>query len=224
MKDFVLLGLACLLVACGDSSGSGASGNGGSGAGGSNQGGSPAEGGSPSQGGDPSEGGAPIGGSGGNGGGSLCPTDTSEPNDSFNFPAFLNDASMGIQCSGNAASGGGVLPDSTDADFIKIYTESTTCESAAPTVDITIDGPLDICIYTQDCDQGPAILSCPEGTTIDPNTDEGLTGCCGTLEQSATIRIDDFAACTDFNTQIYVVLDNSDPTLDCNVYQLTVSL
>lgn len=223
MKDLVLLGLACLLVACGDSSGSGAGGNGGSGAGGSNAGGSPAEGGSPSEGGNPSEGGAPLGG-GGAGGGSACPTDTSEPNDSFNFPAFLNDASMGIACGGNAVSGGGVLPDTTDADFIKIYTDSVVCEAGAPSVDLTIDGPLDICIYTQDCDEGPSIFGCPDGTTLQTNEDELLTGCCGTMEQSGTLRITDFVACTNFNTQIYVVLDNSDPTLDCNVYQLSVSL
>lgn len=207
------------LGACGDSTGTG-----GSGASGGN-GGTPSEGGTSSDGGTTSDGGIPNqGGAGQGGAGDIC-GDVNEPNEDYDQPAFLNDASTGITCGGAGVTGSGSLLMDADVDVFKIYTESQIgCEGGTPTVEVASDAGFSFCIFAQDCDDGPAIHGCPVGSQYGLLPPEGLSGCCSSTAQGNSIVVDQFTPCATFNTALYVRLDQGEVLHTCNDYTVTVSM
>lgn len=151
-----------------------------------------------------------------------CLGDVNEPNETLSSPAFLNDAGNGLECGGNSVAGAGELADSSDIDLFKVYTQSEGCNAPAPMLTITPTAGLEVCFYVQDCDDGPALSSCPSGLTYVDDQDTLFASCCGVVDTETTIRLEDVVACEGFNFQLYVGLDASGSA--CNDYSLEVSL
>jgi hypothetical protein len=150
-------------------------------------------------------------------------SDATEPNDTYNFPAFFNDASMGVElCDRTGVSMTASLQDASDVDWFRGYSQMQSGCTPAPTAVLSAAAAAELCFVLQDDDAGPVVKSCPAGTTMMADASHGYTGCCAAAGASVTITLTDISNLdtTSTNTQFAVRVSGS--AAACNDYTVTV--
>jgi hypothetical protein len=161
--------------------------------------------------------------SSGGGGSSTC-SDTNGHN-SLSNPDFLDDASSGIGiCDKTGLSRSGTLDTKSDTHWYRGYTRMESGCTPTPTAVVSgMTAPLTFCFYLQD-DTAPVVNSCPTGTTMMADANDGYTGCCGTAmpPDGLTIALTDIANLDMTSANTGVALSVGASASSCDPYSITV--